>query len=69
MEGERRPASVHVNFRIPVAYKSILEEEASKRDMNLNAFVNHIFAKFILLIELLKILRVSSLGKSSLLES
>jgi len=44
---ERRPVSVHVNFRIAAAYKAVLEEEASKRDMHLNALVNHILAKFI----------------------
>jgi hypothetical protein len=47
MEHEKPAASVHVNFRINAGYMTDLEEEATKRDMSLNAFVNHVFARFL----------------------
>lgn len=49
MGEEKRPGSIHVNFRIEAAYKTILEERARRRDMHLNAYVNHILGKFIFL--------------------
>ncbi|MGA2876523.1 MAG: hypothetical protein ABSE82_13415 [Nitrososphaerales archaeon] len=45
----KRPSSIHVNFRIDAAYKGILEEGARRRDIHLNAYVNHILGKFIFL--------------------
>jgi hypothetical protein len=49
MGEEKRPSSIHVNFRIETAYKDILEEGARRRDIHLNAHVNHILGKFIFL--------------------
>ena len=49
MKGEKRPSSVHVNFRIEAACKTILEERALRPDMHLNAYVNHILGKFVFL--------------------
>jgi len=49
-----RRKSVHVNFRIAVKSKEFLEAQASRRDMHLNAYVNHIFAKFAFLDEIIE---------------